>query len=77
MFLNARGGPFGGKVDVRLNHTALLARRFTRNNFSGEKTMQFKELESTVDGCYRVEVSAPSRQYPASAHFVGLMALQT
>jgi len=59
MFLNASGGRFGGKVDVRLSHTVLQARRFARANFPGERTMQFKDLESTLDGRYRVEVSAP------------------
>ncbi|HKQ93091.1 MAG TPA: hypothetical protein VJZ77_20690 [Blastocatellia bacterium] len=58
MFLNARGGPFGGKVDVRLKHT-VLARNFTRNNFPGENMLQINDLESTGDGRYRVEVSAP------------------
>src|SRR5262245_10296197 len=58
MFLNANGGPFGGKVDVRLRHT-VLQRHFTRNNFPGEDVLQINDLESTVDGRYRAEVSAP------------------
>ncbi len=58
MFLNARGGPFDGKVDVRLRHS-VLARQFTRNNFPGQNMLQINDLESTVDGRYRVEVSAP------------------
>ncbi len=58
MFLNASGGPFGGKVDVRLKHTVLLARRFTYNKLSGEDILQINDLESTVDGRYRVDISA-------------------
>ena len=58
MFLNANGGPFGGKVDVRLKHT-VLARHFTRNNFPGENMLQINDLESTADGRYLAEVSAP------------------
>lgn len=58
MFLNANGGPFGGKVDVRLKHT-VLPRIFTRNNFPGENMLQINDLESTVDGRYLAEVSAP------------------
>jgi hypothetical protein len=59
MFLNARGDRFVGNVDVHLTHTALNRPRITRNNVPGEKTLQINGLESTMNGRYRVEVSAP------------------
>jgi hypothetical protein len=61
MFFNANGAPFNGKVDVRLKHT-LLQRHFMRNNFPGSKTLQITDLESTVDGRYRAEVSAANHR---------------
>jgi hypothetical protein len=57
MFLDARGNPFDGKVDVSLTHS-VLARRITQNKFSGKDILQINKLESTADGRYRVEVSA-------------------